>query len=277
MNRLFEIFLCLLAPPAIADSSSLPEITCHTQEIEGVHIFYREAGPQGAPVLLLLRGFPSSSFYYRNLIPMLAGKYHLVAPDYPGFGHSDTPEVDKFVYTFDHLAEVIGKFVEAKGIAHCVIYMQDYGAPVGMRVAVQHPDWIDGLVFQNANVYQEGLLERFFLKKPLWDKRTGATEAPVLRNMQFDSVKFQYVHGTRHPETTQPRCSDHGFCLDATAGKSGDPTGIAGGLRRQSAQICGMASLAPEVSTAHTGGLVQERPYFWPERRGSTPTRSPGC
>jgi len=112
--------------------------------------------------------------------------------------------VDKFVYTFDHLAVVMEKFLVAKGATNCVLFMQDYGGPVGMRVAADHPEWIRGLVFQNANVYQEGLMPRFFLKKPLWEKRTGATEAPVLRNMEFDSVKFQYVNGTRHPEEISP-------------------------------------------------------------------------
>jgi len=153
--------LCMATSSIKTMAAPMPEAVCRTQQIEGVNIFYREAGPQTGPVLVLLHGFPSSSFYFRNLIPLLAGKYH-------------------------------------------VIYMQDYGAPVGMRIAVKHPQWIRGLVFQNGNIYQEGLLERFFLKKPLWEKRTGATEAPVLRNMEFDSVKFQYVHGARHPEEMSP-------------------------------------------------------------------------
>jgi pimeloyl-ACP methyl ester carboxylesterase len=158
----------------------------------------------------LLHGFPSSSFYFRNLIPLLAGRYHVIAPDYPGFGHSDTPAIARFVYTFDHLGEVTEKFLQARGVTNCVIYMFDYGGPVGMRVAVRHPEWIAGLVFQNANIYHEGLSERFLLKKPFWEKRTEATEAPVLRDMKLDAVKFQYVHGTRHPEHLSP----DGWTLD---------------------------------------------------------------
>jgi len=150
------VLFYMVAYPLIAKSPAASEVTYHLQEVEGVHIFYREAGSPDAPTLLLLHGFPSSSFYFRNLIPLLAGKYHIIAPDYPGFGHSDTPEVDKFVYTFDHLGEIMEKFLTARGITHCVIYMQDYGGPVGMRLAVRHPEWIEGLVFQNANVYQEG-------------------------------------------------------------------------------------------------------------------------
>jgi pimeloyl-ACP methyl ester carboxylesterase len=185
-------------------SMPLPEVTCRSQQIEGVNIFYREAGPQTGPVLVLLHGFPTSSFYFRNLIPLLAGKYHVIAPDYPGFGHSDTPAVDKFEYTFEHEAAVMEKFLEAKNASNCVFYMQDYGAPIGMRIAVKHPDWIAALIFQNGNVYEEGLLERFFLKKPLWEKRTGATEAPVLRNMELDAVKYQYMHGARNPDRISP-------------------------------------------------------------------------
>lgn len=185
-------------------SMPLPEVTCRSQSIEGVNIFYREAGPQTGPVLVLLHGFPTSSFYFRNLIPLLAGKYHIIAPDYPGFGHSDTPAVDKFEYTFEHEAAVMEKFLEAKNATNCVFYMQDYGAPIGMRIALKHPDWIAALVFQDGNVYEEGLLERFFLKKPLWEKRTGATEAPVLRNMELDAVKYQYLHGARNPDRISP-------------------------------------------------------------------------
>ena len=196
--------LCMAIPQTPAAAAMAAPVTCHFQQVEGVNVFYREAGATNSPVLLLLHGFPSSSFYFRNLIPLLGRNYHVIAPDYPGFGFSDTPAVDKYVYTFEHLAGVTEKFLEAKGITNCFIYMQDYGGPVGMRVAVDHPEWIAGLVFQNANVYQEGLLERFFLKKALWEKRTGATEAPVLRNMEFDSIKYQYIHGARHPEQMSP-------------------------------------------------------------------------
>lgn len=218
--KLILVCVCMLNVDASmkAEPVSLPEVACRTQQVEGVNIFYREAGPQSGPVMLLLHGFPSSSFYFRNLIPLLAGKYHVIAPDYPGFGHSDTPAVDKFEYTFDHVAVVMGKFLEAKRATNCVFYMQDYGAPIGMRIAVKHPEWISALVFQNGNVYNEGLLERFFLKKPLWEKRTGATEAPVLRNMELDSVKYQYIHGARHPEEMSPDGWTMDFALLERAG-----------------------------------------------------------
>src|SRR3569833_3034430 len=168
-NLLRKMFGLLLAcTPFAGGAAAFPYVSCRTQSVAGVNIFYREAGPQTGPVLVLLHGFPASSFYYRNLIPLLAEKWHVIAPDYPGFGHSDTPPVDKFEYTFDHVGAVMEKFLQAKGATNCVFFMQDYGSPVGMRIAVNHPDWIKGLVFQNANVYLDWLLELFFLKKPLW-------------------------------------------------------------------------------------------------------------
>jgi pimeloyl-ACP methyl ester carboxylesterase len=183
---------------------SRPEVATRFEEVEGVRLFYREAGSPELPVLLMLHGFPASSFYFRNLIPLVAETFHVIAPDYPGFGHSDMPEVDQFAYSFDHLANLINKFMQAKAIDQSVIYMQDYGGPIGMRLATMHPERITGLVFQNANVYEEGLSERFLLKKPLWEKRTGATEAPVLRYMEMDSVKNLYVTGARNPGEMNP-------------------------------------------------------------------------
>ncbi len=189
----------------------MPAVRCRSIEVDGLRIFYRESGPDDAPVILLLHGFPSSSFYYRNLIPRLAGKYHVIAPDYPGFGHSDCPEVDKFEYTFSHLAEIIEAFVVAKGISNCIVYMQDYGGPVGMRLAVKRPALIDGMVFQNANAYQEGLMERFLVKQALWKKRNAATEAPVLRTFEAEAIKWVYTHGSRRPEELDP----DGWTMDA--------------------------------------------------------------
>jgi pimeloyl-ACP methyl ester carboxylesterase len=201
------------SPPPQVESlaASVPAVACRSIEIDGVRLFYREAGSDIAPVILLLHGFPSSSFYYRNLIPRLAYRYHVIAPDYPGFGHSDCPEVDKFEYTFSHLTEIIESFVVAKGISKCVVYMQDYGGPVGMRLAVLRPDLIDGLIFQNANAYQEGLMDRFLVKQALWKKRNAASEAPVLRTFEPDAIKWVYTRGSRHPEELDP----DGWTMDA--------------------------------------------------------------
>jgi pimeloyl-ACP methyl ester carboxylesterase len=123
--------------------------------VDSLNIFYREAGTAGAPTLVLLHGFPSSSHMYRNLIPALAGRYHVIAPDYPGFGYSDAPSAEAFEYTFDHLADVVDHFLEQKGIAKYSIYIQDYGSPIGFRLATRHPERIQAIISQNGNAYEE--------------------------------------------------------------------------------------------------------------------------
>ncbi len=176
-----------------------------TVKVNGVAIHYVEAGPVTAPTLLLLHGFPSSSHMFRNLIPGLADKFHLIAPDYPGFGESDAPSHDQFAYTFDHLSEVVDQFLQQIGVIRFWIYMQDYGGPVGFRIATRHPQWVEGLIVQNANAYREGLLPAFTdLLRPLWRERTAATEEPVLKLFELDGTKFQYQHGARNPETIGP-------------------------------------------------------------------------
>jgi pimeloyl-ACP methyl ester carboxylesterase len=133
--------------------------------VGGLDIFYREAGPKDAPAVLLLHGFPTSSQMFRNLLPALADRYHVVAPDYPGYGHSSMPPRDTFAYTFDNLAKVIDEFTEQLGLTRYALYVQDYGAPVGYRLAVKHPERITAIVVQNGNAYEEGLDNDFW--KPI--------------------------------------------------------------------------------------------------------------
>src|SRR5215471_15126292 len=132
-----------------------------TIEVAGLNIFYREAGPEDAPTILLLHGFPTSSHMFRDLMPALADKFHLIAPDYPGFGYSDAPAPKEFAYTFDHLADVIDKFVKALGLQKFSLYMQDYGGPVGFRLAAANPESVEALIVQNANAYVEGISAAF--------------------------------------------------------------------------------------------------------------------
>lgn len=176
-----------------------------TAVVDGLNIFYREAGQEDAPTIVLLHGFPSSSHMFRDLIPNLSDSFHLVAPDYPGFGNSDCPLVEEFEYTFDHLAEVVEKFLAQLGISKFSVYMQDYGGPVGFRIAAKHPDWIEALIIQNANAYREGIMPMFDdLLRPLWENRTGATEASVLKLFEPEGTKFQYQHGAQDPEKMNP-------------------------------------------------------------------------
>ena len=184
---------------------TFPKVTHRTVTIDGLDIFYREAGPQGASTILLLHGFPTSSHMFRHLIPALADEFHLVAPDYPGFGYSSAPPVDKFDYTFDRLADVVEKFTEKVGLTNYTLYVQDYGAPIGYRLAVKHPERVTGLVVQNGNAYEEGLDNDFW--KPLkayWRDRTE-NNAEVLRKfLTLEATKWQYTHGVRNVEAISP-------------------------------------------------------------------------
>ncbi len=164
--------------PQGAETSA--KVAYRTVKIDGLDIFYREAGPKDATAVLLLHGFPTSSHMFRNLIPALADEFHLVAADYPGFGNSSMPAVDKFEYTFDNLADVIGKFTEKIGLKKYALYVQDYGAPVGYRLATKHPDRVQALVVQNGNAYDEGIDNDFW--KPLkvyWQEKTAEREKPL--------------------------------------------------------------------------------------------------
>ena len=186
------------------DSGSIT-VSHNTVNIDGLEIFYREAGPRDAPTLLLLHGFPTSSLMFRNLIPALADQYHVVAPDYPGFGQSSAPSADKFNYTFDKLAEVVDKFTEKVGLTKYTLYVQDYGAPVGYRLAVKHPERVTGLVVQNGNAYEEGLNNDFW--KPLrayWKDHTEENSKPLRGFLTIDGTKWQYTHGVRNVESISP-------------------------------------------------------------------------
>ena len=144
----------------VAKASPTTRQTLHkTVEIDGVKVFYREAGPADAPTILLLHGFPTSSHMFRNLIPALSDRFHLVAPDYPGFGNSDQPALDRFDYSFDNLAVLMEAFVDRLGIKRYSLYLMDYGAPIGFRLAAKHPERVESLIVQNGNAYAEGLRE----------------------------------------------------------------------------------------------------------------------
>ena len=172
---------------------------------EGLSLFYREAGEPGNPKLLLLHGFPASSHQYRNLISSLSDHFHIIAPDYPGFGHSDMPSPDKFDYTFDRLSEIIESFLKKIGFTHFGLYMQDYGGPVGFRIIGLHPDWLEWLIIQNSNAYEVGFTSAWDgLRNSLWKNRTSETEKPLYGFMQLDVIKQVYLHGHKNPELISP-------------------------------------------------------------------------
>jgi len=190
-----------MTTPAIA----APQTLHKTIEIDNLDIFYREAGPVDAPTIVLLHGFPTSSHMYRDLIPKLAEDYHVIAPDYPGFGNSSMPSVDSFDYSFDTLAEITDKFLEKVGAKTYSLYLMDYGAPVGFRIATKHPERVEGLIIQNGNAYDEGLRDFWKPIKAYW-KDKSAANAKVLSDslLTIGATKWQYTNGTRNAEVISP-------------------------------------------------------------------------
>ena len=189
----------------IRPDSGVIAVANRTVNVDGLDIFYREAGPKDAPTVLLLHGFPTSSHMFRNLIPALADQYHVVAPDYPGFGQSSAPSADTFTYTFDNLAEMVEKFTEKVGLTKYTLYVQDYGAPVGYRLAVQHPERVTGLIVQNGNAYEEGLDNDFW--KPLkayWKDHSEENAKPLRGFLTIEGTKWQYTDGVRNVEAISP-------------------------------------------------------------------------
>ena len=164
-------------------------------EVDGHKIFYREAGSATAPAILLLHGFPTSSHMFRNLIPALAGRFHVIAPDLPGFGFSDAPDRKRFRYTFENLAKVIGRFTETIGLARFAIYVFDYGAPVGLRLALAHPDRITAIISQNGNAYEEGLSQGWNPIQKYWKEPTPENRSALREFLQPATTQWQYQHG----------------------------------------------------------------------------------
>jgi pimeloyl-ACP methyl ester carboxylesterase len=179
--------------------------TFHYATVQGLKLFYREAGSKASPTIVLLHGFPSSSHMFRDLIPQLADKFHVIAPDYVGFGHSDAPDAGAFNYTFDNLALSIEELLfGVLGMKKFSIYVQDYGAPVGYRIASRHQDAIEGIVVQNGNAYAEGIGAAFDPMKPFWVNRNPETEKPVRELLKKETTVFQYTHGVKDVSRISP-------------------------------------------------------------------------
>ena len=179
-------------------------INYRTAEVDGLKIFYREAGPADAPTLLLLHGFPSAGHMFRDLIPLLAERFHLVAPDLPGFGQSDMPSRDSFKYTFDNLAAAISRFTEVIGQRRFAIYIFDYGAPVGLRIAAKHPERITAIISQNGNAYEEGLSEGWSAIQAYWREPTQMNRDALRSFLAPETTHFQYTHGVSDPSLVSP-------------------------------------------------------------------------
>jgi pimeloyl-ACP methyl ester carboxylesterase len=188
----------------------MADIAYRSADVDGVTVFYREAGPAQAPTLVLLHGFPSASHQFRELIPLLAGRFHVVAPDLPGFGQSDMPARGDFAYTFDHLAGVIDRWTQVLGLDRFALYVFDYGAPVGFRIAARHPERVTAIISQNGNAYEEGLSDAWSPIQAYWKEPSAANREAIRVMLDPQTTVWQYTHGVPDPT----RVSPDGYGLD---------------------------------------------------------------
>jgi pimeloyl-ACP methyl ester carboxylesterase len=175
-----------------------------TVQVDGLSIFYREAGPKDAPTLLLLHGFPSSSRMFEPLLQRLSNSYHLIAPDYPGFGHSDAPAPSTFAYTFDRIASIMEDFVKIKGLTRYSLYLQDYGGPVGLRLAIAHPERIENLIIQNAVSHEDGLGPLWATRRAFWADRPAHEEALRANFVSFEATRQRHLGNDPDPSRYNP-------------------------------------------------------------------------
>ena len=193
-----------LAAESGAQQAAIPVVHYRTAKVDGVDVFYREAGPKDAPVVLLLHGFPTSSHMFRNLIPALADRYRVIAPDYPGFGESAAPDHKAFAYTFAHYADIVDSLLAQLGAAKYAMYVMDYGAPVGYRLALKHPDRVTALIVQNGNAYEEGLKAFWDPIKVYWADGSEAHRDALSFLVAPETTKFQYVDGVADVSRIDP-------------------------------------------------------------------------
>src|SRR5271163_3875822 len=221
-------------------------IKYRTADVDGFKVFYREAGAATAPKLLLLHGFPSSSHMFRDLIPRLADRFHIVAPDLPGFGQSDMPPREKFSYTFDNVARVIDRFTEAVGLDRFAVYVFDYGAPTGFRLAARHPERITAIISQNGNAYEEGLSDGWNPIRVYWQTPSQANRNALRSFLAPETTRWQYTHGVSDTTCVSP----DGYSLDNFYLARPGADEIIRRLQEQRRALSGFSDLFPHAQAA---------------------------
>jgi pimeloyl-ACP methyl ester carboxylesterase len=195
----------------MTERAHIPVTSIHRIKADGINVFYREAGPADAPVVLLLHGFPTSSFQYRELIPRLADRYRVLAPDLPGFGFTEVPPERNYKYSFEAIAKTIEAFTDALGLERYALYVFDYGAPTGLRLALAHPERVTAIVSQNGNAYEEGLGDAWEPIQRYWRNPTPENREPLREALSLEGIRWQYTHGVPDPGAIAPE----GYTLDA--------------------------------------------------------------
>lgn len=259
-----------VAAPEPAGASSIGasegQVRYRSMSIDGVEIAYREADRADAPAILLLHGFPTSSHMFRTLIPALSDRYRVIAPDYPGFGQSAAPERSGFKYTFDNFAALVDGLTKKLGLSRYALYVMDYGAPVGFRLAARHPDRVTAIVVQNGNAYTEGLKEFWGPIKKYWASGSKADREAIRWLTSLKATKWQYTHGVPDTSLVSP---DTWTGAVGQTGQPGDPVGPLLRLSDQRAALSRMAGLFPHAQAGDTRHLGQERSDLRGRRRGS--------
>ena len=247
-----------------------------TADADGLKVFYREAGNTAAPKLLLLHGFPSASHMFRDLIPLLADRFHLVAPDLPGFGQSDMPPRDDFSYTFDNVARIVERFTEVIGFDHFAVYVFDYGAPTGFRLAVKHPERIKAIISQNGNAYAEGLSEGWNPIRAYWQDPSQANRDALRAFLNPETTIWQYTHGVSDPTSVSP----DGYLLDnyylSRPGADEVQLDLFGDYKSNVELYPVFQQLFPDPQTAIPRGMGEERSVLPAARRRGVQARYSG-
>jgi len=239
-----------------AQGPSQPVTSIHKVEADGVRVFYRAAGDLNSPVVLLLHGFPTSSFMFRELIPRLATDYRVIAPDLPGFGFTDFPADRRYVYSFDRLAATVNAFTEALKIRRFALYVFDYGAPTGFRLAMAHPDRVEAIVSQNGNAYEEGLGDAWGPIRKYWAEPTPENREVIRNNiLTLEGTRWQYTHGVGDPESVPPESYTLDTALFERPGEQRHSVGFVSRLRVEREALSGVSGLLSQSHAALAGDL----------------------